>query len=203
MGRWAGNAILPGSGEAASSMKAFAKNDVLKEIQQIYFHDVSTYSGGDIPLNDALKAIKYARSKKLTKAKRKAVIGTVKAAGFVIGAATGATLGSIVPVAGTAVGGIVGGAGVATAVGGATTVLDQLKRKTKGLYKAIRGTRGEHRLQAAQALLYCQSCLPGRDPKQNAAEEALAVLLDEEYDEVMAMTSEAMTARVADRLKSN
>ena len=58
--------------------------------------------------NDALTAIKYARSKKLTKAKRKGVLGAGKFGAFVVGAAAGATLGSVVPVAGTVAGGAIG-----------------------------------------------------------------------------------------------
>jgi hypothetical protein len=196
--------VLPGSGDIASSAAAALKNEQLKQIQQEYFQDTADYDKkSDIALNDALTAIKYARSKKLTKAYRKGVIGGAKAAAFVVGAATGATVGSVVPVAGTVAGGVIGGAGVATAVGASVFTLDHLKRKTKGLYKIIKGTRGEHRHQAARALLYCQGTFSQNDPKQGASEEALHVILGEEYDEVMAMALDPCIERIADRLKSN
>ena len=100
-------------------------------------------------------------------------------------------------------GGAIGGVGVSAVASGTVTLLDRLKRGAKCLYKTARGTRGEHRLQCAQCLLYCATFLSNEDPKQKASDEALYVLLDEEYDEVMAMTAEKMTARLADRLKSN
>ena len=201
--RWAGSYLIPGSGDFASTARALGKVEALKLIQQHYFHDTSNYPGGDIALNDALQAIRYARSKKLTKAQRKAVLGTVKFAGFVAGAATGATVGSVVPVAGTVAGGAIGGVTLGTVVSGGAFTLDHMKRKTKGLYKMIRGTRGEHRHQAARALLYCQGTFPPDNPKQGASEDALQVILDGEYEEVMAMSLEACVERVADRLKSN
>ena len=204
LGRWAGGAVLPGSGDFVSAASANIKSDLLKEIQQEYFQDPREYDKkSDIALNDALTAIKYARSKKLTKSHRKAVLGTVKAAGFVIGAATGATLGSVVPGAGTVAGGAVGAVGLSTVVGGSAFTLDHLKRKTKGLYKIIRGTRGEHRDQAARCLLYCQGTYSDNDPKKMAANEALIVLLDEEFGEVMAMPLNDAITRIADRMKSN
>lgn len=204
LGRWTGGAVLPGSGDIASSAAAAMKNELLKQIQQEYFQDTSDYDKkSDIALNDALTAIKYARSKKLTKSYRKGVIGGVKAASFVVGAATGATVGSVVPVAGTAAGGVIGGVGLSTAVGASVFTLDHLKRKTKGLYKIIKGTRGEHRHQAARALLYCQGTYNANDPKRGASTEALHVILGEEYDEVMAMALDPCVERIADRLKSN
>ena len=104
--KMAGNHFIPGSGDAVTSITARAKSDLLRDILQTYFHDNAVYKGGDIPLNDAKQAIKYARSKKLTKSNRKAVIAGAKFVGFVAGAATGATIGSVVPVAGTVVGGV-------------------------------------------------------------------------------------------------
>lgn len=131
------------------------------------------------------------------------MIGGVKVVGFVVGAATGATLGSGVPVAGTVAGDAVGGVAIGSVVSGSVTVLDQIKRKAKGLYKIIRGTRGEHRHQAAKALLFCRETLPARDPKHRASVEALSIILDEEYDEVLEMPGADCEERVADRLKSN
>lgn len=203
MTRWGAGYLIPGSGDFLSAARAKGKEEALLEIQQHFFHDTSKYSGGDIALNDVLQAIKYARSKKLTKAYRKGVIGGIKGASFVAGAATGATVGSVVPGAGTVAGGALGGVGLATVASAGVFTLDHLKRKTKGLYKMIRGTRGEHRHQAARAFLYCQGFFPATDPKQVAAELALEVILDGEYEEVMAMALEPMVERIADRLKSN
>ncbi|HSW06245.1 hypothetical protein [Aquabacterium sp.] len=204
LGRWAGGAVLPGSGDIASSAAAYLKSDLLKQIQQAYFQDTTDYDKkSDIAENDALQAIRYARSKKLTKSHRKGVLGAVKVAGFVVGAATGATLGSVVPVAGTVAGGAIGAVGVSTVVGGGAFTLDHLKRKTKGFYKYLRGTRGEHRHQCAHALLYCHGHLDSADPKQKAATEALVAILEDEYAEVMAMPEAQRLERLADRLKSN
>jgi hypothetical protein len=204
LAKMAGNHFIPGSGDAVTSITARAKSDLLRDILQQYFHDDRAYAGGDIALNDAKQAIKYARSKKLTKSNRKAVIAGAKFVGFVAGTATGATLGSVVPVAGTAVGGVAGGVAIGTVASGGVSALDQLKRKTKGLYKMIRGTRGEHRHQAARALLYCNGTFPANDPKHDASFDALVVILDEEFEEVvLRMPLEAAVERLADRMKSN
>jgi hypothetical protein len=204
LGRWAGGALLPGSGDFVSSASAALKNEMLKRIQQEYFQDTSDYDKrSDIALNDPLMAIRYARSKKLSKSHRKAVLGGVKAAGFVVGAATGATLGSVVPVAGTVAGGAAGGVALSTVVGASAFTLDHMKRKTKGLYKFLKGTRGEHRHQAAKCLLHCQQTLTAADPKQQASDEALRVLLGEEFDAVIAMSPAEQVERLADRMKSN
>jgi|APMI01.1.fsa_nt_gi hypothetical protein len=202
VGRWAASYLVAGSGDFMSVARAKGKSDVLGEILQEYFQDTSAYRDEAIALNDAKTAIKYARSKKLTKAKRKGVLGSVKMAGFVVGAATGATVGSVVPGAGTVAGGALGGVGVGAATSAVAFSLDHLKRKGKGFYKILRGTRGEHRKQAAEALLYCAMILDERDPKAQAAQAALHVILDGEFDEVFQATEQAVE-RIAARLKSN
>lgn len=196
--------FVAGSGDLVSATLARAKTDALREILQRHFHDTSAYDGhSDIGQQDVKTAIKYARSKKLTKSNRKAVKGGIKMAGFVAGAATGATVGSIVPVAGTVAGGALGGVAVGSAVSASVTVLDQFKRKTKGLYKYIKGTRGEHRSQCAECLYYGATMLADNDPKHQAALEALYVILDEEAEEVLALPYAACVNRIAERLKSN
>ena len=203
VGKQVANHFIPGSGDFLSSATADLKDKMLSEIQQKFFQSSANYSGGDIGLNDALKAIQYVRSKKHTKSVRTATKGGIKFAGFVAGAVTGATLGSIIPVAGTIGGGVAGGVGAGVLVSGGVTGLDQIKQKTKGIYKFLRGTRGEHRSQAASTLLHCQASLPDGDPKSDASHEALIVILGDEYEEVMAMPAQKAHDRIADRLKSN
>jgi hypothetical protein len=204
LGKLAGSHILPGSGDAASSIAARMKVYSLEEVLQQYFQDTGTYTGGDIPENDPKKAIQYVISKKLTKSNRKGVIAAVKFSGFVAGAATGATVGSVVPVAGTMAGGAVGGVALGTMVSGGTTLADHIKRKSKALYKIIRGTRGEHRKQAARCLLIGYKTLPHDDIKYQASCAALLIILGEEFNYVAKqMPEEAALERLADRLKSN
>lgn len=206
LGRTVGNTMVAGMGDLASSSGAHDKAEKLKQVQQKHFQDTSDYDkSSDIAENDPLMAIRYARSKKLTKSFRKGVTGGVKLAGFTVGAVTGATVGSVVPVAGTVAGGAIGGVTIGAAVSGSVTVLDQLKRKSKGLYKMIRGTRGEHRHQAAACLHSCAhySTAHNYDPKRDASKEALEILLEDEFAEVMALQSHIAIERIADRLKSN
>jgi hypothetical protein len=191
-------ALIAGAGDAASSATAYAKASVLEELLQRYA------SRGDIEWNDkdigdadVLQAIAYVRGKKLSKMQRKAVIGSAKF-GLQVAATVGlATVGSVVPVAGTAIG-AAGGfiAGRSLSVG--VTIADQAKRKAKGFYKLIRGTRGEHRKQAAACLMHCATHPLGW--KQAAAIGACSVILGEEYDSVIGSHN---VTRLADRLKSN
>lgn len=193
---------MPGVGDAVSAMVARGKSEDLLAIQIAYFQNSGNYDGSDIAEGDCLKAIQYARSKKLTKFQRKTAIAGVKGAGFVVGAATGATIGSIVPVAGTAAGGVVGGVAVGTAVSVTTTFFDRTKRFGKFLYKNARGTQGVHRGQAAHALVYCWAIRAGL-PDGEAATDALEVILQDEYDEYVAMGMDQLQIRTAERLKSN
>jgi hypothetical protein len=206
IGRTVGNTMVAGMGDLASSSGAYDKAEKLKMVQQKHFQDTSDYDkSSNIAVNDPLMAIRYARSKKLTKSFRKGVTGAIKFGGFTVGAVTGATVGSVVPVAGTVAGGAIGGVTIGAAVSGGVTVLDQLKRKTKGLYKAIKGTRGEHRHQAAECLHTCAnySSLNNYDPKRDASKEALEIILEDEHAEVMGLEPHIAIERIADRLKSN
>lgn len=201
VGKMFADHLVAGSGDLISSATAKMKSDELKSIQQRYFHDTSEYTNTAIADNDCLTAIKYVRSKKLTKSYRKGVTGGTKMAAFVAGAATGATVGSVVPVAGTLVGGALGGVAVGAAASVGISITDRLKRSAKGIYKHLRGTRGVHREQAAAALLNCYHLPNHNDVKFLAALEALIVILGEEFDEVMA--SKAPEKRLADRMQSN
>jgi len=112
--------VLPGSGDAMSGGAAQVKVSVLDDIlQEFFMARGKSFDGTDIGVTEDEKAILYVREKKSTKVVRKAVISTAK-----LGCAiSGATVGSIVPVAGTALG-WVAGAGIGTGV----TVLDYGKR---------------------------------------------------------------------------
>lgn len=196
-----GGVLIAGAGEAASGVAAEAKAGALDDILQYYFQ-----AGGlefddrdKIELTDVKMAIAYVKGKKHTKAKRKAVIATAKFGLQVAATVGGATVGSVIPVAGTAIG-AVGGAVAGMSLGVTVTVADQAKRKTKGLIKIILGTRGEHRKQAAQCLMVNADPQFDRADGRNAARAACIVILGEEYDKVMGSKN---TQRLADRMKSN
>jgi hypothetical protein len=80
------------------------------------------------------------------------------------------------------------------------TIADQAKRKAKGFYKLIRGTRGEHRKQAANCLMHCTSPQFDWACGRNAADMALHVIPGEEYG---AVENAHNVERLADRMKSN
>jgi hypothetical protein len=195
-----GNHFIAGSGDAASGVSAEAKAQALNDILQEFFQAGGLeFNDQDIGPNDVKMAIAYAKGKKHTKARRKAVIASAKFTLQVAAIAGGATVGSIVPVAGTALG-AVGGAVAGASLGVTVTAADQMKRKAKGFYKWVRGTRGEHRKQAAIALLHCGSPQFNWADGRNAADAALYVILGEEYDKVVDSHN---VERLADRLKSN
>lgn len=193
-----GGFFIAGSGDAASGVAAQAKADVLEEIIQRFNSGADVeYNGQRIGATDVLLAIAYARGKKRTKARRKAIIATTKFGLQVAATCGGATIGSVVPVAGTALG-AAGGVVAGMSLGVGVTVADQAKRKAKGFYKLLRGTRGEHRKQAAQCLIHCATHHLGW--RNEAADWACRVILGEEYDTVM---NSHNVERLADRMKSN
>jgi hypothetical protein len=195
-----GSQFIAGSGDAASGVSAEAKAQALNDVLQEYFQarDLD-FNDQDIGQNDVKMAIAYAKGKKHSKAQRKAVIATAKFGLQVAATVGGATVGSIVPIAGTAIGGL-GGAIAGAGLGVGVTVADRLKRSGKGIYKFFAGTRGEHRKQAAACLLHCASPQFNWASGRNAATDALVIILGDEYDEVV--DAENVT-RLADRLKSN
>ncbi|ALN73028.1 hypothetical protein [Aureimonas sp. AU20] len=198
--------FVPGGGEFMSAAAAADKATQLSDILQMYFQARDeVYDGKDIEPDDLKRALLHARGKKSTKSQRKLVIGGAKVAITVGVAATGATVGSIVPVAGTIAGGAAGyGAGMVLSTG--VSALDQGKRKLKGLLKHVRGTRGKHREQAALSILY-NSKKPSTpfDAKQAAATQALVALLGIEADLFFKerLTEKDQIDRLAARLKSN
>jgi hypothetical protein len=192
--------VVAGSGDAASAVSAEAKAQVLDDILQTYFHARGEeFDGSEIGPTDVKKAIIYARGKKHTKAVRKGALSAAKFGLQVAVTAGGATVGSVVPVVGTmfgAVGGFIAGSSLT----GGVMVLDRLKRGAKGLYKHCKGTRGVHRRQAAETLLNCQGRRHNRADGSNPADEALVVILGDEYDRV---TLDHDVDRLAARLASN
>lgn len=200
LAKMAGNYFIAGSGDAASSISAEAKAQALDDILQTYDQARGDeFDGREIGLTDVKRAIICARGKKHSTAIRKGVIVTAKFDLQVAARVGGATMGSVVPVLGTAPGGI-GGAVAGASLGVTVTLADRLKRSARGVYKFARGTRGVHRLQAAATLLHCHTAQFKVASGRNPADEALAVLLDEEYNMV---TRANDTERLAARLKSN
>lgn len=197
-GKFIRDRIIPGLSDAASAASAEIKARALDDILQEHFQARGLeFDGKDI--YDVKMAIAYARGKKHSKFQRKAVIGSVKLGLFVAGAATGATVGSVVPVAGTALGGLAG-ASAGMAGSAAVSIADQAKRKAKGFYKIVKHTRGQHRLQAAECLMFYSDQAFNRGDDRNPADEACYVLLGEEYNEVMLKCD---VRRLAARLTSN
>ena len=92
-----------------------------------------------------------------------------------------ATVGSVVPVAVAARHRRRFHCGKIASVG--VTVADQAERKAKGVYKLIRGTRGERRKQAAVYLTHCATHPLAWKP--SAAIGACLVILGDEYDTVI------------------
>lgn len=193
--------FVPGFGKFRSAAVAYDKCIRLEAVLQAYFHDISSYDGTNINENDSLKAIKYVISKKINKAARRGMQGGLIFGAAVAGAATGATAGSIVPVLGTVGGGIAGLVALETAASGAVGVVDLAARGFKAAYKSLKGTRGEHREQAARALDHCARTREGTTYGM-AAEEALEIILGEEYQRVMAKSSDDAIERIAQRIKS-
>jgi hypothetical protein len=192
--------FIAGSGDAASAASAEFKAQMLSDILQEYYQDRGyVFDDTDIGQTEVKKAIAYARGKKHSKAMRKGVIATTKFGLQIALVVGGASIGSIVPVAGTALG-AVGGAVAGASLGVTVSLADQIKRKSKGLYKYLRNTRGEHRKQAAATLMHCSDALYNRQDGGNPARDALIVILGEEFDKVMAAED---VGRIADRLKSN
>ncbi|HUB12992.1 MAG TPA: hypothetical protein VMB34_13645 [Acetobacteraceae bacterium] len=195
-----GDVFIAGSSDTASGVAAEAKAEALEEILQHFFQQGDLeYNGQDIGIRDVPMAIAYVRGKKRTKAKRKAVLATAKFGLQVAATAGGATIGSVIPIAGTALGGAGGFiAGRSLSVG--VSAADQLKRKAKGFYKWVVNTRGEHRKQAAVCLMHSASPQFNWADGRNAADMACHVILGEEYGAVMGSHN---VERLADRMKSN
>ena len=197
-GKFIRDRIIPGVSDMASAASAEMKARALDDILQEYFQARGLeFDGKDI--YDVKMAIAYARGKKHSKFQRKAVIGSAKLGLFVAGAATGATVGSVVPVAGTALGGLAG-ASAGMAGSAAISIADHAKRKVKGFCKIVKHTRGQHRMQAAECLMYYADQAFNWAGDRNPADEACFVLLEEEYSEVMLKHD---VRRLAARLTSN
>jgi hypothetical protein len=195
--------FIPGAGKFRSAAVAFQKCSSLEDVLQAYFQDTSAYDGSPIDEEDSKKAIKYVISKKFRKSVRQGIKGTFILGAAIGGAAAGATAGSIIPGAGTIAGGAGGAVGLGTLASVSAAVVDRAARGLKGVYKSCKGTRGEHREQAARALDYCARM---RDffnlPYGEAAGKALEIILGDEYEAVMATSSDESIKRIAMRIKS-
>ncbi|WP_237213555.1 hypothetical protein [Falsiroseomonas oryziterrae] len=200
LAKMAGSHFIAGSGNIASSITAAAKVSALSDILQDYFQDRDfEFDGTEIEESDVKKAIAYARGKKESKAIRKGVIGTAQFGLQAAATVGGATVGSVIPGLGTVLGGV-GGAVAGASLGVGVLLVDRLKRTTKGIYKWAKGTRGEHRKQAAFTLLSMAKKATGKKDAASAAYAALVVILGDEFDDVM---KNERYGRLADRLKSN
>jgi hypothetical protein len=200
LAKLAGSHFLPGSGDAASAVSAEAKSQALGDILQKFYQAWDEeFDGTDIGQTEVKKAILYVRGKKHTKALRKGVLAGTKFGLGVAATVGGATAGSVVPGLGTALGGL-GGFVAGASLGAGVTVLDRMKRSAKGVYKWARNTRGAHRAQAAATLMHCAAPAFDWANGRNPADEALIVILQEEYERVV---REHDLARLAARMKSN
>ena len=195
-----GTFLLSAANQALSATRATEKVIALEQVLTRYFTGWQPYDGKS-DINDVPTALAYVVSKKLTKAKRKAGQSAATMAFGVTGAAIGGAAGTVaLPGVGSALGAVT----VGTIVGSAPTVGFQLFRKTKFLYKTLRGTQGKHRKQAATALYGgCQS----GDAKSNATYAAAAGILvilgdESEFDMVMGGSSKDAIEAIAKRLKS-
>lgn len=195
--KFLGGMVVSGSGDALSAATAELKVELLSDVLQIFFQARDMEFGGtDIGIDDCRSAVLYARGKKQAKAYRRAAAGTAKLSLQIAAAAGGATVGSIIPIAGTAAGGL-GGAVAGASLSPLVTAADYAARGGKALYKIHEGTRGVHRAQAAAALMNCAT----RGHIHHApATMALQILLGEEYDRVMQKKD---VDRLAARMKSN
>ncbi len=184
-----------------SASHAVEKVEALMNLLNRYYTGWAPYDGHS-SINNVQTAIAYVVSKKTTKAKRKAgqsaAAMTFGMAGAIIGGAAGTVA---LPGAGSALGAVT----VGTIVGAVPTVGVQLFRKTKFLYKTLRGTQGVHRKEAATALY--NAAKPG-DPKSKdtyAAAGAILVILngdEAEMDSIMGGSSKDAIEAIAKRLKS-
>lgn len=194
--------VVPGSGKLRSAGMAYNKCMDLTDVLQTYFQDTTEYDGKDISPTDAKQAIKYVISKKFRKSVRQGMKGTIILGAAVAGAATGATVGSVVPGAGTVAGGAVGYVALSSAASALVVGGDRLVRTLKGAYKQfIAHTRGKHREQAALALYLCWGARSDTTYGE-AAEVALEIILGDEYDQVMAKNPADAMNRIAARIKS-
>jgi hypothetical protein len=193
--------FIPGIGKFRSAGMAYNKCLDLTDVLQAYFQDTTAYDGSYIDPTDAKKAIKYVISKKFRKSVRQGVKGTIVLGAAVAGAATGATVGSVIPGAGTVAGGVAGCVALSTAANTLAVVGDRMARGLKGMYKMAKGTRREHRDQAATALYVCWGARADTTYGA-AAEQALEIILGDEYEKVMAKGPQDAMTRIAMRIKS-
>jgi hypothetical protein len=196
-----GTFLLSAAKHAMSANRAAEKVAALEGVLTRYYPGWTPYDGNSAIAN-VETALAYVVSKKMTKAKRKLGQSAATMAFGTAGAVVGGAAGSVaLPGAGTALGAVT----VGTIIGEAPSVGIQLFRKSKFLYKTIRGTQGVHRKQAATALYNgCKKGSPGETDTYAAAAGALLIIGDEvEFDVIMADPASASAIdAIAKRLKS-
>lgn len=195
-----GTFLLSAANQALSAGRAAEKVGALENVLTRYYTGWTPYDGRSA-IGDVQTALAYVVAKKTTKAKRKVGQSAATMAFGAVGAGIGGAAGSVaLPGAGTALGAVT----VGTIVGSAPTVGFQLFRKSKFLYKTIRGTQGVHRKQAATALYKgCKNGNPTANDTYAAAAGVLVILGDEtEFESVMAGSETGAIEAIAKRLKS-
>ncbi|WP_270938613.1 hypothetical protein, partial [Falsiroseomonas oryzae] len=112
--------------------------------------------------------------------------------------AVGAVAGAV---AGAGAGGLVGG-GAGNVAGEALAITGEaIARTAKAIWKWSRGTKGEHRQQAALALYFCATTRPA-EIHGKAAIEALGVILGPNLPKVMKMDEHHAIPEIMEHLKS-
>lgn len=194
--------LISAANQALSASRAAEKVAALENVLTRYYTGWTSYDGHSA-INNVETALAYVVSKKSTKAKRKVGQSAATMAFGATGAAIGGAAGTVaLPGAGSALGAVT----VGTIVGAVPTVGTQLFRKSKFLYKTIRGTQGVHRKQAATALY--TACKSGSKKSKDTFAAAAGVLVilgcDElEFNAVMAEPkAETAIDTIAKRLKS-
>ena len=196
--------FLPGFGELRKAVVYSDKCDSLKRVLQAYFQDTRAYDGFSfIDENDSLMAIKYAISKLSRKSVREGTKGLWIFSAGVGGAIAGATVGTVIPCAGTVAGGTIGFVSLEALASVGVGVADYTARGLKCAYKNwVQHNRGEHRMQAARALDHCARTRY-QDAYGEAAVEALQIILGaKEFQRVMAKDSPEAIKEIAECIKS-
>lgn len=194
--------------QVQSSHRAYEKVNRLEAVLSRYYPQWPAYDGKSA-IADVPTALKYVVAKKRTKGDRKAAGAAATAAFTVAGTVIGGAAGSVaLPGAGSVVGALT----VGQIVGSAPGVGTQLMRKSKFLYKTLRGTQGVHRQQAAGILYQTYKDMQNRPIKIqqeskafSAANEALRLILDDPDEFAMVTQDQDIQNAVkciASRLKS-
>jgi hypothetical protein len=191
----------------SAAKHAMSASNAAEKVAKLEFVLTRYYTGwqpydGKSAIDSVQMALAYVVSKKSTKTKRKAGQAAATMAFGTAGAIIGGAAGTVaLPGAGTALGAVT----VGTIVGSAPTIGTQLFRKSKFLYKTLRGTQGVHRKEAATALYHgCK--LTDKSKHAIAAAAGVAAILNDDKLEIELLMLEKNAASaietLAKRLKS-